>query len=226
MRLGRARGSMKRSQEPPEEAVVFRTARFIPLIAVVALSGAMPAAAPAAKKKVQCVKRSGDTIYRDSSLRVFQTVKKVKGDPDASIVKIFYCTPGSTKKPKQLTGFQNNLDESFTVMGVSRGGTKYLALELAASTGTADANELFVYDLTTHLRTFAYASENPYEHYVTSDGGVAILEGGAVKGFDASGEKALGTAATALAGSGNVVYWTSNGAAQTATLTGAAKSNP
>ena len=206
---------------------MFRTARYIPLIAAVAIGGALPAAADAAKKKkVQCVKRSGDTIYRDNTLRVFQTVKRSKGDPDASLVKVFYCTPGSTKKPKQLEVLSNSLDESLTVMSVSRGGTNYLALELALSTGTADANELWVYDLTTTQRGFAYASENEFEHYVASDGGVAILEAGAVKGFDASGEKALGTAATALAGSGNVVYWTSNGAAQTATLTGAAKSNP
>ena len=205
---------------------MFRTIRYIPLIVAVAVVGAVPAAAPAAKKKkVQCVKRSGDTIYRDNSLRVFQVVKKVKGDPDASLVKISYCTPGSTKTPKQLTSFANNLDESFTVMGVSRGGTNFLALELALSTGTADANEVFVYDLATHVRTFSYASENEFEHYVTSDGGVAILEAGNVKGFDASGEKALGSAASALAGSGNVVYWTSNGAAQTATLAGTAKRN-
>ena len=45
-------------------------------------------------------------------------------------------------------------------------------------------------------------------------------------GFDGSGQKALGSGATALAGSGNVVYWTANGAAQAAALSGPAKSNP
>ena len=223
MRLIRPRGSMERSQEPPEEAVVFRTARFIPLIAVVAVAGAMPAAAPAAKKKVQCVKRSGDTVYRDSSLRVFQTVKKVKGDPDASFVRISFCTPGTTKKPKVLEAFSNNLDESFTLRGVTRGGANHLALELDEQTGTSDATDVFVYDLATQMRTFAYASENPYTHVVTADGGVAILEGGTLTGFDASGQKALATNASALAASGNVVYWTASGAAQSATLAGTAK---
>ena len=80
-----------------------------------------------------------------------------------------------------------------------------------------------MYDLTTRQRTFAYASEAGFEHYVTGDGGVAILEAGKVTGWDGTGEKALGTAAAALAGSANVVYWTSNGAAQAATLSGPAK---
>ena len=92
-----------------------------------------------------------------TSQRVFQVVKGVKGDPDASILKISICKPGTTATPKQLTSFSNNLDESFTVMGVSRGGTDFLALDLALSTGTADANELFVYGLATRRRGFAYS---------------------------------------------------------------------
>ena len=223
MRGGRSRGSMTVPEIRLRRPTVFRINRCAPLLAAVAFAGAVPADAPAAKRKVQCVKRFGDTVYRDSALRVIQRVKKVKGDPDASTVTISFCRPGTTRKPATLTTFHNNLDESFTLRGVTRGGTGHLALELDEQTGTSDATNLSVYDLTTRARTFAYASENALAHYVTSDGGVALLEAGNVTGFDASGERALGTAATALAGSGNVVYWTSNGAAQAATLSGAAK---
>jgi hypothetical protein len=202
---------------------VFRIVRLVPLIAAVAVAGAVPAVAPAAKKKVQCVKRSGDTVYRDSTLRVIQTVKRAKGDPDASTVSISFCRPGTTRAPVTLTAFDNTLDGSFTLRRVTRGGSGHVALELDEQTGTTDATNLFVYDLASRTRTFAYASEVGFEHHVTGDGGVALLEAGSLTGFDASGQKALGTAAAALAGSGNVVYWSSNGTAHAATLGGAAK---
>ncbi len=203
---------------------MFRIMCCVPLLAAVAVAGAFPAAAPAAKKKkVQCVKRSGDTIYRDSTLRVIQSVKTSKRDPDAGTVTISFCKPGTTKAPQVLAAFQNDLDGSLTPRGATRGGSNYLALQLDEQTGTTDATSLFVYDLKTRTRTFAYGSENGFEHHVTGDGGVALLEAGTVTGFDASGQKPLGTAASALAGAGNVVYWTSNGAAQAATLSGPGK---
>ncbi len=199
-------------------------ARSITAAATVAALCALPAlAAPAdaAKKKVTCTKRGGDTILRDTSLRVYQTTKAVKGDPDASTITVRFCTPGTKSASKQLAVFANTLDESLTVRRAVR-GTDHLGLELDVSTGTVDATSFWVYRLSTRKQTFAYSSEDPFEYALTAGGGVALLEGGALRAFDGAGERAVATGASAIATSGDTVYWTAGGAAASAALSGEA----
>jgi hypothetical protein len=207
-----------------KETPLSSRARVVPLLTLVALLVAFPGAAPSAakKKKVTCTEVGGDTIYRDRTLRLIQKVKHSKSDSDASTVTLKFCKPGSKDAPKTLATFKNDLDGSLTVDAVVRGGTKYLALELAEQTGTTDATDLFVYNLSTRKRTFAYGSEGGFDYVIASGGGVALLEAGKVTGYDGAGEHALGSAASLLAGSENAVYWTSAGTALTATLNGEA----
>ncbi len=56
-------------------------AAAVSLAAICALPALAAPADAAKKKKVTCTKRSGDTLYRDASLRLFQVVKGVKATP-------------------------------------------------------------------------------------------------------------------------------------------------
>ena len=192
-------------------------------ILALAIVATMCAAAPASAAKITCTKRAGDTVFRDRTLRVIQTVKRSKSDPDASTATLRVCKPGSRTAPKLLDRFVNTLDGSLTLQAVVRSGN-HLALELDEQTGATDATDLFVYRLSARERTFSYASEAGFEYVVASGGGVALLEAGKVTGYDAAGERTLAaTGASALAGRGDLVYWTAGGAAASATLTGEAR---
>lgn len=190
--------------------------------ATVAAVCALPATAPAAKK-VTCTKRSGDTLLRDSTLRVYQNVKHAKGDPDASTVTVSFCTPGSKAKSKRLTTFDNTLDGAITIDAALRAGPDHVALDVAESTGTVDAEGLYLHRLSTRVRTFEYSSEDPFTFAVTTGGGVALLQGGVVKVFDGAGERQVATGADRLAASGETVYWTAAGAAASTVLSGEGK---
>lgn len=203
-----------------------RASHILTLAAAAVAFATVTAPAPAASKKVTCTKVRGDTMYRDRTLRVIQKVTRAKADPDASTVTLRFCKPGSTAAPKLLARFSNTLDGSLTVEAVVRGGPRYLALELAAQTGTTDATELFVYNLSTRQRTFAFGSEDGFDYVVTTDGGVALLQAGTVVGYDSTGERPLASGASALAGVENTVYWKIGDAAATATLIGEARRIP
>jgi hypothetical protein len=206
--------------------------RAVPAVVLTALlAAALPAAASAAKPT--CAKRSGDTLYRDKTLRVYQTTKRSKSDPDAFRLTLRACKPSSKKTPKIIEFFTNDLDGTTTIDSVTRNG-KYFTIVHDEATGTNDAIAIRLFKVSTYTNTFTYRAEGADvpDFYATVSGGFAVIDdGGGLVGYaarDSASGQATGRrwyeplGAVGLAGDGDTIYWSKSGVVKSATLKGAA----
>jgi hypothetical protein len=192
--------------------------------ASLALLAALLAAAPASSAtKTTCTKVKGDTVFRDRTVRLIQTVKQSKSDPDASTVALRFCKPGSKSAPRNLFGWANSADGDISLQRVAHAGDR-LALELFESAGAGEGSSVRVFELSSRRMKFTYSTEEPnFDWYLSTGGGFAALERGKVSVVDGGGPRVMAaTGASQLAGSGDTVYWTEAGVAKVTQLSGAA----
>lgn len=199
------------------------SARLALTAALAALAVALvPAAAQAASPR--CEAKEGDTIARNTTTRVFMRTTGTVDDGQS--VRIYSCRLG-TRTAVLTTRFRNTLDGELRFQEAVLGSSKYLAIVFAELTGTSDSTDVFLYDLSQADRriwTFNRdGSREGLQVVVTRNGGVGILDGGAVTVHDDTGGRtvaASGASDLARGLGGNVVYWTAGGVAASTTLVG------
>jgi hypothetical protein len=179
------------------------------VLAAIALAVA-PVAAQAASPT--CTAKEGDTIARNATTRVF--MRTTGTIDDGQDVRVYSCRL-HTRTAVLTTRFRNDLDGSLRVEEAILGSSKYLGIMWDEETGTADATDVVLYDLSVpDGRYFTFGRDGLREGLqavVTRNGALAVQDGGAVTVFDGAGKRALVPAgATALGwGTGtNTVYWT------------------
>lgn len=192
--------------------------------AALALAAAAAVAMPASALAVapRCEAKLGDTLVRTTKVRVFQ---RVSGTIDDGQRVIFYsCRPGS-RAYRRVTDWRNSLDGELRIRSVALGGSRYLVMDLDEVTGVTDSWDVFIYDLETSRRTFAFSRDGTPQSgdavVATRSGAIALIdeEAGSVRGYDAAGGRLLeASGASNLAAAGNAVYWTAGGAPRSATL--------
>jgi hypothetical protein len=192
--------------------------------ALVALGiASAPAAAQAASPR--CEAKEGDTIARNATTRVFT---RATGDPngDGQDLRIFSCRLG-TRSAVLVERIRNTLDGTLRIQEAKLGSTKYFAVLYDETTGTSDATDVYLYDVTRPgNRIFAFSRDGLREGLqfeVTRNGGLAVLDGGVVTLADGAGRRVAqpsGASELAWAPGGNRVYWYAGGIPLTTTLSG------
>lgn len=191
------------------------------LVGFVALAPASAAAAPP-----RCEDKVGDTLARTASVRVFQRVEGT--DDERQTLRLYACRIRS-RAFVPVDRFRNSLDGRVVIQEALVGGSRWLALTFAAETGTSESFGVFGYDLTTGRRTFTFSREGAREGAqvaLTRSGGIGLLDGGAVRAFDAAGPRVLApSGASALAAGEDTLYWTAEASPKSARLTGNARAD-
>jgi hypothetical protein len=198
----------------------------IRLVLAAALTSAAVALVPGAAQAAspRCEAKEGDTIARNTTTRVFMRTTGTVDDGQS--VRIYSCRLG-TRTAVLTTRFRNTLDGELRLQEAVLGSSKYLAIVFAELTGTSDSTDVFLYDLSQPGRriwTFNRdGSREGLQVVVTRNGGVAILDGGAVTVHDDTGGRTVSASGASDLGrglGGNVVYWTAGGAAASTVLDG------
>jgi hypothetical protein len=206
-----------------------RLAKLAVPVAVAALAGLTAPSALAASPK--CEDKVGDTLARNATTRVFQRITGKVGDRRS--IRLYSCRIRTTAAI-QFYAYHDDLDGVIRVTGVSLPSTKYAVVKVDEETGTNDSIALWEFDVTKpytdsspDARSFTYSRDGldatDTQVVATRHGGVALLDGGVLTLWDATGQRTLaasGASDLAWAAGGDRIYWTAAGLPTSTTTSG------
>ena len=200
------------------------------LTIAVALSVAAGGTAAHASSRLPCPQRPGVTDYADPALRVLHTLTGRRGD---QVLRIFACRT-AWHRATLLLRTRTNLDAEVSLRAVARSGG-YFAIEVLTAGGTFDDVSLTEHTLSmsrvAHLVFDPEASipgptPEPGDNgwWLARSGGLVARYGDAADaqlvGYDGAGRRVIAAAPDDVAVGGSTVYWTADGTAHSAVLTG------